>query len=403
MIPKIIYICDKNLNYIKNYTQIWKKLNPEYEIKLYDNAMCETFLQNEFSQLHCDIFKFIPDGPIKADFWRVCIIYKYGGLYVDADIEPFVPLNTYIEDTDEFVTCLSDFNNSSNPHFILANKDDPILKLAIDNYINLYNNKVKYNYWEWSIVKIFNFLLNLDTNELNIVKSGIYTINDKTFKFLKETPNNKTNRQYCVYNDVQVLSNRYLDWDRYNHTFTPLHILNASLHKKVSGNECKGNITRRIINAQMCNILPKHIADNSNKSKTTQFTQDVKGEHNSMRVFNNSFQSLNAYKNQFKPTVINNNNKWQNKNQFKPNNIDHHRNIIINQISKFVLSNHNQPGAMNQLPDKNSKDGKEKFDIHTLAKTVDKNVQKPKLVNATNKQQLFKTTLRFKQIKTMII
>jgi len=34
--------------------------------------------------------------------------------------------------------------------------------------------------------------------------------------------------------------------------FTPLHISNASLHRKVGGNECKGNVTTRITNAQRC-------------------------------------------------------------------------------------------------------------------------------------------------------
>ena len=43
MIPKIIYMCHKTLIYIEKYSINWKILNPEYEIKLYDNKMCELF------------------------------------------------------------------------------------------------------------------------------------------------------------------------------------------------------------------------------------------------------------------------------------------------------------------------------------------------------------------------
>ena len=96
MFPKVIYICNKNLDFIKHYSKNWKILNPDYEIKLYDDNLCNEFLKNEFSQLHSDIFNYIKDGPIKADFWRVCIVYKYGGLYVDADIEPLLHLKDYI-------------------------------------------------------------------------------------------------------------------------------------------------------------------------------------------------------------------------------------------------------------------------------------------------------------------
>ena len=161
MIPKVIYMCHKNLDKIKIYSQNWKKLNPNYEIKLYDDEMCKKFLLEEYSQLYLDIFNYLEDGPIKADFWRVCILYKYGGLYADADIEPLVSLSKYIDDNDEFVTCISmNFNENFlefqfNPHFIICNKDNKILEDSINRYIKKYNEKHIYEYWDWSICKQF--------------------------------------------------------------------------------------------------------------------------------------------------------------------------------------------------------------------------------------------------------
>ena len=76
-IPNTIYFCNKTLDKMELYANNWKKLNPEYEIKLYDDKMCREFLLNEYSQLHLDIFNFLEDGEIKADFWRVCILNKY--------------------------------------------------------------------------------------------------------------------------------------------------------------------------------------------------------------------------------------------------------------------------------------------------------------------------------------
>ena len=97
-IPKIIYFCHKSKNGLKKYTDNWKKLNPEYSISLSDNQDCERFLLEEFGNLHLEIFKFIPDGPIKADFWRVCALYKYGGIYSDIDNEPILPISQFLED-----------------------------------------------------------------------------------------------------------------------------------------------------------------------------------------------------------------------------------------------------------------------------------------------------------------
>ena len=72
MIPKVIYLCHQKLDKIKIYSLNWKSLNLEYEIELYDDALCKEFLLKEYSQFHLDTFNYIPDGPIKADFLRVC-------------------------------------------------------------------------------------------------------------------------------------------------------------------------------------------------------------------------------------------------------------------------------------------------------------------------------------------
>lgn len=213
MIPKVIYMCYKNLDKIIIYSKNWKILNPDYEIKLYDDELCKKFLLDEYSQLHLDIFNFLQDGPIKADFWRVCILNKYGGLYVDADIKPLVPLNTFIQDDDDFVTCIStNFRKNRlqfqlNPHFILCYKNNSILENCINSYIKHYNDNIPYKYWNWSICK---FLIIEGIIEK---KSQIIYINGKKFKFLYE----KSDYNSCEYNNEIVLNNRY---DNYiNHHF----------------------------------------------------------------------------------------------------------------------------------------------------------------------------------------
>lgn len=223
MIPKVIYMCYKDIKILELYSNNWKNLNPEYEIKLYDDLLCKKFLLEEYSKLYSDIFDFIPDGPIKADFWRICVLYKYGGVYIDADIEPLISLNNYIEDSVDFVTCLSDNNNCYNPHFIMANANDNILKQCIDKYLLLYNNKIDYSYWGWSIVYIFNDVLKFDINNSN---EGIYYIDNKKYQFLKESHN--INKVYVIngrkiildnfiqqpfmYNKLKVFNNKYITY-----------------------------------------------------------------------------------------------------------------------------------------------------------------------------------------------
>lgn len=145
--PKVIYLCNKTLDKMDIMAKKWKGLNPDYEIVLYDNAMCEKFLLDNYGQLYKDIFDFLKDGPIKADFWRICILYKYGGVYSDIDSLPLVPLKDFIENDIDFVTCSSYDSGNFNPNFIISNANNIILKQVIDWYINNYNNKKPYDYW----------------------------------------------------------------------------------------------------------------------------------------------------------------------------------------------------------------------------------------------------------------
>ena len=250
-IPKIIYICHKNVKCLTMTYNFWKQLNPGYEIKLFNDAMCEQFLFDQFSELHRSIFKFIPDGPIKSDFWRLCILYKYGGIYVDADIHPLVPLDKYLMRSCDFVTCITPSNGNFNPHFIAARKNDPILKECIEKYINFYNNQSSYGYWEWSIVYIFNTILSdLKNHHNKMPTSQVFIINNKKYQLFFELNNNHENNRnsiiknvmtkikltgglhdyYCSFLNKRIFNTRYNNYDPYEHSFK-----NRSVKNKMPG------------------------------------------------------------------------------------------------------------------------------------------------------------------------
>ena len=210
MIPKIIYICHKDINIIRPYALKWIELNPDYTLELYDDERCKEFLLSEFSQEHVDVFNFIPDGPIKADFWRICIMYKFGGVYADADIEPLVPFDKYIYENVSFVTCISKYNShhNFNPHFIMTEPYNLILKKCIDCYL-IYKNKKKYNYWSWSIIKVFNVLF-----------KTIKDVDDNKIQMLIETNDGGGIHDfYCKYNNVRVMNCRHVNYDSNNHVY----------------------------------------------------------------------------------------------------------------------------------------------------------------------------------------
>lgn len=205
---------------MEKYANNWKLLNPDYEIKLYDNEMCENFLLEHYGKLYKDIFNFVKDGPIKADFWRLCILYKYGGVYSDIDNEPLVPINSFLENNVDFLTCSSYWDAmhyTFNPNFIIANKGEEILKKCIDWYIDKYKNNDAYDYWGWSIMTAFKDTLHLG-NEYN-KQDGIYYLNDKKIQILKECVGKNHYDDHNIYKNLRIFNNRYSDWNYNTHSF----------------------------------------------------------------------------------------------------------------------------------------------------------------------------------------
>jgi mannosyltransferase OCH1-like enzyme len=217
MYPKVIYFCNKIINEKdKKSSNNWKKLNPEYEIKLYDDKMIKLFLLKEYGELYIKIFDYLKDGPIKADFWRICILYKNGGIYSDIDNLPLVKLSDFIEKDIDFATCSSYWHYNYNPNFIISNKNNIILKNCINWYINKYNNKDKYDYWDWSIMNAFTKTLNLQNYEK---KYGIYYLDNIKIQIIQECKGKNTYDDHNIYNNKRVFNNRQPNWNNELHKF----------------------------------------------------------------------------------------------------------------------------------------------------------------------------------------
>ena len=90
MIPKIIHQTwfDNNKTLPIIFDKIIeesKKINQNYEFKLWTDANIEDFLSNNYKELYKIYSKNIL-GVQKSDLARLAILHYYGGIYIDLDI-----------------------------------------------------------------------------------------------------------------------------------------------------------------------------------------------------------------------------------------------------------------------------------------------------------------------------
>jgi hypothetical protein len=108
MIPKIVHVTWKtkevlrsNSPLIQNGLKKLVELNPDWEVRVYDDSDIETYLQQNLSA----DYDLIRDDHIvaKSDLWRLIKIYLEGGLYIDVDRLCNVKLSTIVDKETKWV------------------------------------------------------------------------------------------------------------------------------------------------------------------------------------------------------------------------------------------------------------------------------------------------------------
>jgi mannosyltransferase OCH1-like enzyme len=166
---------------MKDCVNILKKTNPEFNYYLYDDDDCRTFIKDNFSEEILDTFDRIIPGAYKADFWRYCILYINGGIYMDIK---FLPINNFkfMNLVNKEYLC-KDIKQSGSGIYNAIMICKPKNTLLLDA-INLVVKNVKNNFYGYSPLEptgplLFKKILNDDYIEklelsLNVVNSNIY-------------------------------------------------------------------------------------------------------------------------------------------------------------------------------------------------------------------------------------
>ena len=104
-IPNIIHYTFKNYNLPKeiiNVIEQNKKMCPNCEFRFYDDLACEEFIKGNFPENVYTAYKKINPiyGAMKADFFRYCVLYIIGGIYIDIKTKIKVPIYSLIRPND---------------------------------------------------------------------------------------------------------------------------------------------------------------------------------------------------------------------------------------------------------------------------------------------------------------
>ena len=137
MIPKIIWQTYKDSfnelpQYVKDATQTWKNLNPEYKYLYMNDEEIRNFILHEFNEEWLNIFNSYPLGVMRGDLWRYMIVYIYGGVYADIDTICNKPIDTWINKNKDLIVCIDDDKINYAQLAFAAKPKNPTIKIVLD-------------------------------------------------------------------------------------------------------------------------------------------------------------------------------------------------------------------------------------------------------------------------------
>jgi hypothetical protein len=129
-----------------------KKVNPEFNIQIFDCDERREFIKNNFSKDILTVYDTLIPGAYKADLWRLCILYINGGIYADIKLNCINNFK-FIALTEREYFVLDIYGQSKKGEIglfnaLLVSKPKNILLLRCINKIskNVKNNNYGYNY-----------------------------------------------------------------------------------------------------------------------------------------------------------------------------------------------------------------------------------------------------------------
>ena len=212
---------EKQLEKIKKE---WLDLNPNTTYQFFDDLDCIDFLDRYFDEYFVDIFKSIPQGSIKCDFWRLCILYIFGGTYADIDFVPYKSLDKIVENQD-FVGVVDMSHRVMFNAFIYSKNRNPILLDAILRFLEIDVKNIKWTIGAFQscydlLYSVKGHIIDEDPQKIipHILLNGVYKKNK--VKIIQEVLcGDNVYEWYVIDNGEKVFKSRRDDYDYKTHKF----------------------------------------------------------------------------------------------------------------------------------------------------------------------------------------
>ena len=125
-------------------TSSWKNNHPDWNYQCVNETQALKFLASNFNKTVVTAFIQSPQAAMKSDLFRLAVLYKYGGVYADADDLSLKSLDSLLS-SGKSLYLYQEYVGSMGNNFIAVAKNHPLIRSALEEAVT----NVLENSWDY--------------------------------------------------------------------------------------------------------------------------------------------------------------------------------------------------------------------------------------------------------------
>lgn len=193
LIPKIIHQAVKSKNKLTKENQksidSWKKMNPNWIHKLYDERDIQEFMEETNSKVY-ELWKSLETEEEKLNMWRYVILDTYGGVFSDSNVICLKPLDDLLNYSNASLIVGLDHLIITDK-FLVNKKLTDTIQFSYNTIISAPNQELVhqmpyyiYHYIKLEELKVYSYLYTKEEKIFSRTGPGVWT--ESIFNFLIE-------------------------------------------------------------------------------------------------------------------------------------------------------------------------------------------------------------------------
>ena len=137
----------------------WNRLlSRSYQYFFHSTEDRLAFVEQNFPGKPTELYNRLTIGAAQADLWRLMVLYKHSGVYMDIDSHLVWPLNRFIEDGTSEIFLRYKSKDATN-YFIASAPSNPNIKALLDEVLYRIENSQSNNVYEITGPSVFQDIL----------------------------------------------------------------------------------------------------------------------------------------------------------------------------------------------------------------------------------------------------